>query len=383
MIKNYGSLVEYISELKKNGSSDSIIRKCFNRYIEIMAREKKIPLYGQFELTPLCNLDCKMCYVHLNSSQFKKNQLISVETWKKIIDEAHGAGMMNASLTGGECLTYPGFDELYLYLLSKGIVPSVQTNGLLLNESRISFFKQYPPKHIQVTFYGSSDDAYEIVTGHRVFKTIYHNIELLQKSRLKASLVITPSIFMREDMRTIVETARSLKLPLAINASLIYPRKETGRDLKDLNLEDYLEIYRILKEMEQEELSPINPVELPNENYQGDAVYGLQCGGGSSAFTIQYDGKMSPCPSLAEVSTEPLREGFLNAWRRLNELVSRYPIPIECGECFYHDYCVNCVAIHNNAQTPGHCNPHVCERTKRLIQEGFIKLPEKLKENGT
>ena len=28
------------------------------------AAAKQIPIYGGFELTPYCNLSCKMCYVH-------------------------------------------------------------------------------------------------------------------------------------------------------------------------------------------------------------------------------------------------------------------------------------------------------------------------------
>ena len=379
MPTRHGHLVEYISELKSQGLSNEVIRKKFSRYIEIIARDQKIPLHGQFELTPLCNLDCKMCYVHLNSTQFRKDQLIPVETWKQLIGEAHRAGMMYASLTGGECLTYSGFDEIYLYLFDMGIVPSVQTNGLLLDNERIKFFKRYPPSRIQVTLYGSSDETYEKVTGHRVFETIYHNIELLRDAQLIASVVLTPSIFMREDIRPLIEAARSLRLPFAINVSLVRPREATGRMIKDLTIDQYLEMYRILKEVEEEELFPIDPSELPEENRQGNMAYGLQCGGGRSAFTIQYNGKMSPCPSLGEVTTEPLQEGFLSAWYHLNDLVSCYPMPAECGDCFYRNYCFSCPAIHNNAGMPGHCDPHVCERTKRLVQEGFLKLPEKIK----
>lgn len=374
MMKEPGSLVEYIAGLKSHGATNKDIRKSFRRVIENKAREQLIPLHGTFELTPFCNLDCKMCYVHLNNEQLSKDHLIPVETWKALIDDAHDAGMMQATLTGGECLTYPGFDELYLYLLSKGIVPVVATNGLLLDEDRMAFFKRYPPSMIQVTLYGSSDDTYEKVTGHRVFQTVYRNLESLREAKLKAYVALTPSAYMREDLRSLVETARSLGLPFGINASLVTPREETGRQLKDLETDQYLEIYRILKELEQEELHPIDPVELPDENRQGKAAYGLQCGGGRSSFAIQYNGKMSPCPSLGEVTTEPLREGFLSAWHRLNDLVSHYPIPEECGECAYHDYCLNCAAIHNNAHNPGHCDPRVCERTKRLIREGFMKL---------
>lgn len=375
MDSEHDSLVSYIAELKKQGASEKEIKKGYNNFIEVKARRNKIPLHGKLELTPYCNLDCKMCYVHLSGNQFDKSNVLTFLTWKKLIDEAHAAGMIHTTLTGGECLIYPEFDEIYFYLLGKGIVPCVMTNGLLLDRERMEFFKKYPPALIQVTLYGGSDDAYERVTGHRVFSTIYHNLELLRESKLRAHIALTPSVFMREDIRLLQETARSIGLPYAINANLIAPRENTGRQLEDLNIEQYIEIYKIWKEMREEELVPIDPTELPMENKTGDVVFGLTCGGGTTSFTIQYNGKMAPCPSLAEVTTDPLSDGFLNAWHQLNDLVSKYPMPAECTNCVYKAYCLYCPAVHNNAHNLGHCDPRICERTKRLIQEGFMPLP--------
>lgn len=370
-------LVSLIERLKGCNTSDSDIKKNFRRYIEDKARKNHIPLNGKFELTPLCNLDCKMCYVHLDTKQFSKSQLLSVEIWEKIIDDAHSAGMMQASLTGGECLTYPGFDEIYLYLYNKGIVPCILSNGILLNIDRIKFLKRKPPSHIQITLYGSSDDAYEKVTGHRAFSTVYHNLEMLRDEKLHVGITLTPSSYMRDDIRDLQEVAESLKIPYGINANLITPRENTGRELKDLDVDEYMEIYRIWNEIKKEELTPVNIMELPDENRKGKSVYGLECGAGRSSFTIQYTGRMAPCPSLADITTDPLDEGFINAWHRLNKLVATYPMPGECSECVYHDVCMICPAIHNNAHNPGHCDPRICERTRKLVQGGFIKLPDK------
>ena len=52
----------------------------FNNYLDSKAREKGIPLQGQFELTPLCNFNCKMCYVHLNPEQMNGQSVLSVDT---------------------------------------------------------------------------------------------------------------------------------------------------------------------------------------------------------------------------------------------------------------------------------------------------------------
>lgn len=367
------SLVDFIAEKKSQGASEKEIRKNFNRYLEMISRKNAVPLHGSFELTPLCNLKCKMCYVSLGKEAFSSKQLISVKKWKKLIIDAHNAGMMYSTLTGGECLTYPRFDEIYLFLRSIGSVPCILTNGLLLNSKRIDFFKRFPPYRIQVTLYGSSNDAYEKVTGYPVFDEIYHNLVMAREAQLKVSLALTPSFYMEDDISSVIEVAQSLNIPFGVNANLITPRENTGRKREDLSIDKYIELYKL---MNKEDLVPIDPIELPDESKVCKPVSGLQCGGGRSGFTIQYNGKMSPCPSLSDLTTEPFREGFLNAWRRLNQLVNNYPMPGECTDCVYLDYCLYCPAIHNTARNPGHCDPGVCERTKRLIQEGFMSLPK-------
>ena len=52
------------------------------------AKERKIPVSVQFELTGRCNLDCKMCYVHnLDAAECLRRELSTLE-WKRIFDEA-------------------------------------------------------------------------------------------------------------------------------------------------------------------------------------------------------------------------------------------------------------------------------------------------------
>ena len=53
--------------------------KSIHSYLEARAKEKGVPLAGQFELTPLCNFSCRMCYVHLNPEQLKGQHILSPE----------------------------------------------------------------------------------------------------------------------------------------------------------------------------------------------------------------------------------------------------------------------------------------------------------------
>ena len=46
---------------------DKLPYREFIAMMEERTREADVPYSGSFELTPLCNLDCKMCYVHLQA----------------------------------------------------------------------------------------------------------------------------------------------------------------------------------------------------------------------------------------------------------------------------------------------------------------------------
>ena len=199
---------------KQNGKATQRFDS-LTRYLSFKAREKGIPFSGQFELTPLCNFDCKMCYVHLDSNQLRDYAVLPADTWKKIMYQAWEAGMMEVTLTGGECFTYPGFEELFLYLHSLGCEVAVLTNGFLLDDDRIHFFQGHMPARIQVTLYGWNDDVYERVTGRRAFGTIYRNIQKANESGLPLHINITPSVYLGEDVLETIKVASTGTLDLS------------------------------------------------------------------------------------------------------------------------------------------------------------------------
>ena len=133
-------LSQLIAQLNAEGVHDYRRYEAVRKFLNFKARDKGIPISGSFELTPLCNLDCKMCYVHLNKAQMQGEPLLPVARWKQIMQQAIDAGMMYARLTGGECLTYPGFQELYLFLREQGIETGILSNGLLIDEDMTTFY---------------------------------------------------------------------------------------------------------------------------------------------------------------------------------------------------------------------------------------------------
>lgn len=42
------------------------------KYLYLKAAKQHIPLSGSFELTPRCNMNCKMCYIRLSKQEQEK-----------------------------------------------------------------------------------------------------------------------------------------------------------------------------------------------------------------------------------------------------------------------------------------------------------------------
>ena len=213
-----GNGFEYLKHLREKTNEERQTFSRFERYLEDKARERGTPIRGQFELTPLCNFDCKMCYAHLAADQLEGHQVMQVSEWKDLMKQAYEMGMYKATLTGGECLSYPGFKDLYLYLNELGCSVTVLTNGYLLDDEWIEFFTRFKPELIRVTLYGSNEEDYERVTGHRGFGRVYHNIDRIKEADIPLTISVTPNRYLGEAVLDTIRVAKSknksvLKIP--------------------------------------------------------------------------------------------------------------------------------------------------------------------------
>ena len=371
------SLAELLAQLDAQGVTDYRRYSEVRKYLCFKARDRGVPVSGTFELTPLCNLDCKMCYVHLNREQLRGAELLSTESWKDLMRQAVDAGMMFATLTGGECLTYPGFRELYLYLREMGVETSILSNGVLMDAEMVDFLVENPPALIQITVYGADEDAYERVTGHRSFMRVMENLRQIQAAGLPLRAAITPNAFM-EDGEQLVRLLHGMGVNFQINAGLMAPRTETGRDLQDADLDTYICLMKLTRELRGGEACiGCDESELPEPGGEStEAAKGVRCGAGRSSFCITWDGTLRPCNTFPEVASDALELGFAEAWRRINAEVRGFPQPLECEGCSYRAQCPSCVADHASGAPIGHANPVRCAWTRRMIAEGLIQRQE-------
>lgn len=373
-----GRLLELMRSMEAHGiHEDNPIRhKIYGQYLDGLAREEGYPRMGVFELTPLCNLDCRMCYVHLRMDQLKGEKLLTKEQWISLMEQAVECGMLDAQLTGGEAMMHPDFNDIYLYLHEKGIRIIVMTNGILLNQERIAFFKKYPPAALQITLYGGSEETYERVTGHRMYHTVTEHIKEAKEIGCRISITATPSYYFgMEDVRAVSRFCAEQGLKLKVNADLNEAREETGRTIGDFDLssEEYFKIQDLMTPEEMRK--PVGEKDLPRMGDADEPAYGMRCGAGRSLFCVKWNGRMQICLDIPRCE-DPFAMGFSEAWKRLHAYAISYEIPRECMNCAYRAICTVCPVQHAKGGRPGHVDRRICERTRKLVREGYRRLPE-------
>lgn len=381
-IKEFDNLIDLLEELDREGISGYRKQEIYKRYLNLRARMHKQVYTGGFELTPLCNFDCKMCYVHLAKGQMEQEaKLLTTEQWIRIMGQAVDAGMMHADLTGGECLSYPGFKELYLYLRSRGVDVSVLTNGQLITEEMADFFEKYPPSVVQITVYGSDEDAYEAVTGHRAFADVKTAIARLKERNIRLFLTITPSRYMQENTHALMEFLRAQNVRYGIGTGSLPARSNTGRDLE--NYAPELDLYVKLHLDEQKYLCSLDHFQKETSLQVDYVPKGFQqngripCSSGLCAFHINWKGEMSPCIPFHSIHRSVLEYGFEDCWKWITDKMERYEPPMECANCANNVICGSCPAERTSGVLNGPLNRAVCERYEEYIRAGILELPQR------
>lgn len=339
------------------------------------AKTQRKPILGHFELTSRCNLDCKMCYVHTMDNATAMRTELSTEQWKRIFDEAYNCEMLYATLSGGECLLRQDFKELYLHLWNKKVMITVMTNGTMLNEDYVEFFKTYPPELIRISLYGSSEEGYLSLTGHKGFERATAAVEALMAAGIDVNVVTTPSRYMTDDYIRTVKMCKERAYDLLITDVTLIPNRDNPE--KD----DYFlttdETFELVKERAEVLGRMRAPVEAP-EPFGGMCEpprTGLTCNAGNCLAVVTAEGRMYPCangiigegPSLLEMS-------YAEAWEKTKAVADGIVLPVECVGCPYDKTCPKCPFHRLQDLTSGHCRTEVCELNKRLVAAGVKKL---------
>lgn len=359
------------------------------RILSSRAAKLKLPVSGGFELTPRCNLSCKMCYIHQNGNACAAQEL-SVERWLDMGRQAADAGALFLLLTGGEPFLRPDLPEIYLGLTKMGLSVSINSNGTLIDDRAIEWLRQSPPAQINISLYGVSRETYARLCGvPEAFDRVQTAIDALLRAGIQVGINATMSPINGADMDGIVAFAKERGLrvrpvyylfppvrreAVGCTAPIRYDAEEAGRRtaLAQSMTEETERMQRYA--WAQPDADSFEPAD--------DCVRAegapLGCLAGSSQFWISWDGKLMPCGMLDEPAMRPFETGFAPAWRDLVAETAKFRLPAVCGECTLRSACPACAAI-NRAET-GRVDErpdYLCRLTKEYVRTLQALFPRK------
>lgn len=322
---------------------------------------KKIPLSGTFELSPVCNFDCRMCYVRKSPEEVKchNRKMLNLEQWKKIADQAENAGMLYLLLTGGEPFLWPDFWELYMYLSKKGFLISINSNGSLIDEGVIEQLKERPPIRINITLYGASNATYEkLCKASNGFDKVDRAINLLKETGISVKLNCSLTPYNIGDLEAMIQYAEEKQLILDTNPYMFPPLrknpekigvndrftpKETAYwQIKRYQLQYGNELYQ--KYLQGICDGMVKPQGMDESCY--DPIDGkVRCRAGKAAFWITWDGYMLPCGMMPEPKVDMYKVSFEDAWKQLTQKTENIRLSGICEKCSNRGICHSCAAM--------------------------------------
>lgn len=333
------------------------------------ARDNKVPFSGTFELTPLCNFNCRMCYVHLSREKMQHyGRLRTANEWLSLAREARNLGTTWITLTGGEALTRPDFYEIYDGLLEMGMLVTLLSNASLAGEDFCHHLLSMPPANMRFTLYGTSNATYERLCGvTKGFDTVIENLWRLSDAGLDFSLAYTLTKENLSDFDEATKLAKDLGTVLYLSDDVVPAVRGAESEAEQLRVptEEKPGVKEFLDGHKRVHIVP----EFDNCCSDGTSTEHNElfahCGMYRCGFWVDWNGSMEPCSFMSSVGAKPFEWGFGRAWEYLLERVEDMRLREQCRNCDVRGFCTACPGS-REAETgcPDGVSERFCKRAR-------------------
>lgn len=360
------------------------IRRVLSRKCAVLG----IPVSGIFELTPRCNLRCKMCYIRLTPEQMAPiGQERTAEEWLDMGVQARDAGMVFLLLTGGEPTLRADFLQIYEGLADMGLSIAINTNGTLLTPALRELWHRLPPSQVNITLYGTSREDYDALCGNPdAFDAVIDGLHWLKQEGILIHLntTIVPTNYSK--WAELEEFAKNQGLELRMTTYCFPPDRRGGCDscpeFTRLSPEEAgALIVRDMLYREGPEAIKKRAADLGSPLQKGcdlDVGDPMQCMAGRAQFWMTWDGRMTPCGMLDQPVLHPFDSGFLPAWEALRQQCQPIRLCPECATCPEAKSCMNCAAVTYTETGRFDGKPEYMCRLNRAYRETVKTLAETL-----
>lgn len=320
--------------------------------------KKRAPFDFELEVTARCNNNCTHCYINLPAGDPEaRRKELSLAEISNIADQAVALGALWCLISGGEPLLRHDFVDIYLALKKKGLLLSVFTNACLMTEEHVALFKRYPPRDIEVTVYGVTEETYERVSRRTgSYAAFRRGLDLLLDNGIKVRLKAMALRSNVHELPALAQFCRAHTKDYFRFDPLIHLRYDgdpkRNADIKAERLSPAQVV--AIEQADDERAGSLEKncdkfifPEVPD--HLCDHLF--HCGAGNGSFVVGYDGMFRLCSSLQQPDTVyDLRKGTLaEAWRQLVPRVrdmrsASQEFLTKCRRCPIINLCLWCPA---------------------------------------
>lgn len=353
----------------------------------------RIPLTGAFELLPVCNLNCKMCYVRKSMAEVNAlGGLLSTEQWLDYARQARDEGMLYPLLTGGEPFVRQDFQEIMSGMLEMGLQVSINSNGTLIDEPMAKWLGQHLPVRINITLYGASEESYQNLCGDGdAYNRVHRAVEWLKRYGVpvKFNTSITPENV--NDLEGIIAYAKSVDSPIQVATYMFPPVRRdasmVGQNHR-LSPEDAA-LARVKADWLQSDpkwflgqaerfrhFVPVTPEMLASQAHAEPQE--MHCRAGRCSFWLDWQGNIANCGMYSSVKFPLAGQSFSEAWKRVVEETNQVRYSPVCTNCPNFHLCHACIAmVYNECGTGDGCPEYLC-RMNQASSKYYQEFAERI-----
>lgn len=300
-----------------------------------------IPQVVSLELTGQCNFHCRYCYQNASSrgSGFMPGPI-------EILEYFHERNVVGVELTGGEPLLHPRFNEIVAFVMMNFELLGLITNGSLLREYHLERIAAGPcMSAVQVCLDGHTPAMVEATTG--VEGSFEMEVNAIRRVKDFGIVLRVGMVVDAPEKIDAIEPTLLLARDLGADSFIAHPSIDFGRGVqtvKAFSLDDQLRLNERMRDF-QSRYAGFFAREMEFSGSDFASMY--NCGGGHRAMTVDWQGRVKPCPMI------PAEELFLSYWKDIeSDLCQRKarayhllqgPKKNVCGDCPHLSYCMNCI----------------------------------------
>lgn len=358
------------------------------------AGKEGIPLTAAFELLPICNLSCKMCYVRKSKAEVdKQGGLKSGDWWLEKAGEAADCGLLFPLLTGGEPFLHPDFRRIYEGMQKMGMQVSINSNGTMIDQETAAWLGEHVPVRINITLYGAGEETYQKLCGNgAAYQKVRNAVRWLKEYGVpvKFNASITP--YNVQDMEAMISYAKEVESPIQVATYMFPPIRRDERMIgqNDRLTPEEAGHARVKSDFLQNEpgwflgmaerFRHFVPLEECAQKAYTGAEMKMSCRAGNSSFWLDWQGNMSNCGMYSSVKIAMDGRKVGDAWKELKEKTHQVRYTPACAGCPNFHLCHTCIAMVSNECGDINGRPdYMCRMNQsaaRYYQEYAKLLPE-------